>query len=117
MTPRDPGAFGFQRFDPGVQAHLHPCCLQGFCKGIDNILGFIGTREHPTAPLGFQRHTLVLEKGHHVPGGKAHQGAIQEFPIARYGADHRFRFTIIAHIAPALAGDAQFFPQPVIALQ
>ena len=82
-----------------------------------DVEGAVRHREHAVSPLHLQRHTQRLEKRHGILRCKAGQGAVQEPAVAGDIGHQRLLIAVVGHVAPALAGDIQFFAQPLVGLQ
>ena len=85
-------------------------------QGLRNISGLVRLGKHPASPLGFQRDTQALKKGHNLFRREGVQGCVQELSSPR--RSHRLLGrTVVGHIAAALASDAHLAPQLPVFLE
>ena len=100
-----------------VPEDLHLQGLQPpFQRGAD-VKRAVADGKHPVSPLGFQRNAQLLKKAHHICAIEAVKGAVKELSITRNISQQPLDIRVVGHVAPALAGDIQFFPQPFVGFQ
>ena len=102
--------------NPGsFHCHIFPPQLS--LQAVQNRNGFIRYREHPIAPLCFQRAAVGIKEFHDSFRRKSRQCTEQESPIAGNVLQDLLCRAVIGHIAAALSGDQQFLAQAAVALQ
>ena len=72
---------------------------------LPDLLGLIGHREHPAAPLHFQLHTQALEELHGFGGRERPQRGVQEPGIRPHMVQKLLGGAIVGHVTAALARD------------
>ena len=77
----------------------------------------VADRKHPIPPLSFQWDAQLLKKGHHICAIETVKGAVKEFSITWNIGQQPLNIGIVGHVAPALSGDIQFFPQSFVGFQ
>ena len=102
--------------DPsGAQRHMG--VRKSSFQAVQDGGGPVRHREHPVAPLRFQRAAQALKEGLCLFRREGSHGAVEEAAIAGSVLQDLLCRAVVCHIAAALAGDQQLFPQPVIPLQ
>ena len=100
-----------------VPDDLHLQGLQPpFQRGAD-VKRAVADGKHPISPLGFQRDAQLLKKGHRISAIEAVKSAVKEFSITWNISQQPLNIGIVGHVAPALSGDIQFFPQSFVGFQ
>ena len=86
-------------------------------KSIQHRLRTIRDWEYPVSPFGFQRASGVLKETARLLRWEGCHHAVQKFSVAGSVLKHLLGVAVVGNIAPALACDQQFFPQPGILFQ
>ena len=82
-----------------------------------DVKGAVADREYPVSPLRFQRDAQSFKKCHGIGAGEVSKSTVKEFSITRNIGQQPFDICVVGHVAPAFAGDIQFFPQPLVRFQ
>ena len=85
-------------------------------RGAD-VEGAVGDGIDPLAALDLERDAEVLKKPHRAVAVQARKGAVEKAPALRHMGDQLVAVALVRHVAPALAGDIQLLPEPLVRLE
>ena len=93
--------------------------LQQLCAGgvaaqrLQHVGGAVALREHPAAPLGFQRHAQALEQFHRRIGRENVQRRVQKPRIVPHHRQKGRHIAVVGQVAAPLAGDQDLLSRPL----
>ena len=96
---------------------LHMVFMQETHERVQYGLRPVGDREHAVSTLGLERAAVLLKKGPGVRGGKAREGAVEKARVRRHVLQNVLPRAVVRDVAPALAGDEQFFAGAAVLLE
>ena len=78
-------------------------------QSIPDVHRLIRDRKHPISPFSFQRHAELLKERLGSFRRKTDDTAVEKLPAGRDVFENIIGEAIIAHVAPAFSGNAEFF--------
>ena len=84
---------------------------------IGHVVGVVGNRKDPAAPLDLERHALRFKELHHRRGRKGVEGAFEKARIGANECQQLPGLGVVGHIAAALSRDAQLFAHPGVGIE
>ena len=105
-----------QGLDVGCH-HSDAGTLQICPQSVNDRRGLVAFRKYPVAPLHLETAPQPFKKGHDLLRREGFHGAVEKAAVTGDVLQNLLGRAAVGDVAAALAGDVQFFAQPVVVLQ